>query len=113
MQDAKTYVCCDLTTALHNVWVPWTVAGSLALVLSVFASVRVVTSTLHPHGQTGRSGGGIEGGIQVAGRTSSRGNYSVKPEGDLVPAVPGAPAAGQLPGSQHHPALTDFQKADI
>lgn len=81
-QDAKTYVCCDLTTALHNVWVPWTAAGVLALVLSVCASLRVVTSTLRPHGQKRRSGsGGTEGGMNPVDVVS------IGSKGQLSPAA--------------------------
>lgn len=49
---AKTFVCCDLTNSLYNVWVAWVVAGSLTFALCLLASLRVVTATLRP---TGRS----------------------------------------------------------
>lgn len=50
----KSYVCCDLTDAIYSVWVPWTCAGVLALVLCILATARIVSSTLRPSGTTGR-----------------------------------------------------------
>ena len=48
--STKTFICCDLTTSLYNVWLPWVVAGSLALVLCVLASIRVIQATMMPVG---------------------------------------------------------------
>ncbi|KAL4425915.1 hypothetical protein ABPG75_009931 [Micractinium tetrahymenae] len=109
--DAKTYVCCDLTTAVHNVWVPWTVAGVLALVLSFFASLRVVTSTLRPHGQAAQGGGGIEGSMQLAEMATNCSKAELSPAAaDLVPA-PGEPPAAWA-GAAEQPAVAAAAAAD-
>lgn len=50
----QSYVCCDLTNSIHDVYVPWVTAGSLTLVLCLLASIRVITATVKP---VGRSGG--------------------------------------------------------
>lgn len=42
---------CDLTSALYDVWLPWVVAGSLALGLCMLASIRVVQATMRPVGR--------------------------------------------------------------
>lgn len=42
---------------MYDVWLPWVIAGSLALALSFLASARVVAATLAPGG---RGGGGRE-----------------------------------------------------
>lgn len=42
---------CDLTSSLYDVWLPWVVAGSLALALCTLASIRVVQATMRPVGR--------------------------------------------------------------
>jgi hypothetical protein len=48
----KSFVCCDLTNSIYNVWVPWVVAGSLTLVLCLLASARVISATVRPVGRS-------------------------------------------------------------
>lgn len=54
--SVKAYICCTLTSAIYDVWVPWTVAGVLSLVFALLASARIITSTISPH--TNSPGGG-------------------------------------------------------
>lgn len=49
----QSYVCCDLTNSIYDVWLPWVIAGSLALVLCLLASIRVITATVKPVGRSG------------------------------------------------------------
>ena len=45
-QQAKQWVCCEVTDSAYSVWVAWTVAGCLGWVLAAASSVRVVLHTL-------------------------------------------------------------------
>ncbi|KAI7842724.1 hypothetical protein COHA_003654 [Chlorella ohadii] len=63
----KSYVCCDLTNSIHDVYVPWVTAGSLTLVLCLLASVRVITATVKP---VGRSGGAPQDGAETGGKAA-------------------------------------------
>ena len=49
--SAKTYVCCQLTGSLEEVWTAWVVAGVLSFVLAIAASARVIQGTLAPTGR--------------------------------------------------------------
>jgi hypothetical protein len=44
--QGKAYICCTIHGAASDVWIPWTVTGSLGLAFALLASARVVWHTL-------------------------------------------------------------------
>ncbi|KAL4442089.1 hypothetical protein ABPG77_011350 [Micractinium sp. CCAP 211/92] len=43
---AKEYICCELQGSAHALWVSWTVAGCLGLVLALLCSARLVRAAM-------------------------------------------------------------------
>ena len=99
-QSAKTFVCCDVTSSLNAVWVPWTVAGSLSLALCVLASIRVVTSTLRPVGRAGKRGTKAADSVEVAVVEAAGGKDGCV---EMVGVGGGADAAGGVAGAAAEP----------
>lgn len=45
-RDAKVYVCCTLKENVNDLWVAWTVTGSLGIVLVLLASARIMQAAV-------------------------------------------------------------------
>lgn len=64
--QAKRYLCCELTQTIYDVWVPWVVAGVLAIVFAFLASARIIASTVYPHHMAASGIATGSGGLEAA-----------------------------------------------